>query len=138
MSAESATEYVEWRRRYLGANRSERIRAEIEADRFPLSKSSGALVNSLVVSTGGGLLFGLSGFSSKASPQYVQVFDAVSVPADGAVPVLVIYVLATENFSLDYGDVGRNFLTGIVVCNSSTAATKTIGSADTWLDVQYV
>ena len=32
---------------------------------------------------------------------------------------------------------GREFESGLVICNSSTDATKTIGSADTFFDVQY-
>ena len=35
-------------------------------------------------------------------------------------------------------DLGRAFQAGIVVCNSTTAVTLTIGAADTWFDVQYV
>ena len=53
-------------------------------------------------------------------------------------PVTILSVPTVQNFSIDYGPYGRAFQVGIVVCNSSTAATKTVGSADCWLDVQYV
>ena len=106
-------------------------------DGFPLSATSVALVNSLVVKSGAGRLFGFSGDSNKASAQFIQVFDAASLPADTAVPVIVIRVAATTTFSAYFGSIGRWFTRGIVICNSSTEATKTIGSADTWFDVQY-
>lgn len=138
MGAQPLEEYREWKHRYLGANRGERIIAAIEGDRFPLSKSSRGLANSLVIATGGGVLFGFSGFSSRASVQYIQVFDAITVPADGAAPDVVLGVPANTNFSADWGDIGRNFYTGIVICNSTTIGTKTIGAADTFFDVQYV
>jgi hypothetical protein len=96
-----------------------------------------ALAASLVVKAVPGILYGLSGINNKGSAQYIQVHDATALPADAAVPKIVFTVPATSNFSIDFGYYGRAFLVGIVVCNSSTLATKTIGSADCWFDVQY-
>lgn len=104
----------------------------------PRNVSSLALANSLVVAAGECRLFGASIYSNNASAQFVQLFDAAALPADGAVPVAVYTVAATSNLGLYFGTAGRWFYRGIVICNSSTAATKTIGAADTWFDVQYV
>jgi hypothetical protein len=82
-------------------------------------------------------LYGFSGYNSKASAQFIQVHDAASLPADTAVPVVVVRVEASSNFSYDSGGVGRLFTTGIYIVNSSTGPTKTIGSADCWYDVQF-
>ena len=96
-----------------------------------------ALAASLVVKAAPGIVYGLSGINNKASAQYIQIHDASSLPADTAVPKVVVTVPATSNFSIDFGYYGRSFGTGIVICNSSTLATKTIGAADCWLDVSY-
>lgn len=96
-----------------------------------------ALAASLVVKATSGTLYGLTGHSSRSSEQFIQIHDAVSLPADTAVPVVVFRVPATSSFSLNY-DAGREMQNGIVICNSSTAATKTIGSADCWFDVEYI
>lgn len=111
---------------------------ELNATGWPLNSTSLALENSRVIKSGAGTLYGIGGMSNKASSQFVQVFDATTVPADGAIPVLVFPVGATSAISLFFGDVGRFFQQGIVVCNSSTAATKTIGAADCWFDCQYI
>lgn len=92
----------------------------------------------LVVKGSAGTLFGLTGYNAKASAQFVQVHDAAALPSEGAAPVVVFTVPASSNFALDFGIKGRSFGTGIVVCNSSTGPTKTIGSADLWVDAQYV
>ena len=105
--------------------------------RVRASKSTTALAASLIVKADKGTLYGLTGYNNKSSSQFIQIHDAASLPANGAAPVIVFTVPATTSFSLDY-EVGREFQTGIVISNSSTAATKTIGSADCWFDVQYI
>lgn len=105
-------------------------------DTAPLNATTTALDDALVVKGSAGTLFGISGHNT-GPDQFVQVHDAASTPSDTAVPKLVIFVAADSNFSIDLGVYGRRFTNGIVICNSSTAATKTIGSADLWIDAQY-
>lgn len=102
------------------------------------SAATSALAASLVVKAAAGRLFQLTGVNTKASAQYIQIHNTTSSPADTAVPVLLAYVPAGANFSFDFGSIGRYFSTGITVCNSSTAATKTIGSADCWFNAEYL
>jgi hypothetical protein len=120
------------------ANFLRNIMGEDNAVAWPLNATSFALVNALVVKAGAGTLYGIGGFSNKGSSQFVQVFDSATLPADGAAPDFIFNVGATSNIGVFWGDVGRSFSRGIVVCNSSTAATKTIGSADCFFDCQYI
>ena len=115
-----------------------RMAGEYSPGGFPCNSTSNALESSRVVKSGAGTLYGFSGFNNKVSAQFIQVFDAGSVPADGVAPVFVMTVPTVANFSVDFGHWGRAFSRGIVITNSSTAATKTVGSADCWIDAQYV
>ena len=107
-------------------------------EKAPENATTTAAAASLVVKASGGILYTITGHNDKATVQYIQVHDAASLPAEAAVPKVAIVAAGDANFTLDFGPYGRKFDTGIVVCNSSTLATKTLGSADCWIDAQYV
>lgn len=103
----------------------------------PFNKHSIVYANSLIVKTGPGILYGFTVYSSAAAAQFIQVFDMTTVPADGAIPECVFTVTAASNLPVQWLP-GRTFTTGCVLVNSSTGPTKTIGSADTFFDAQYL
>ena len=109
-----------------------------EGGNLPLNSTSLAYESSRIVKFGPGYLMGLTVYSSNVAAQFVQVFDHQGVPADGAIPAVVLHVAATSTATLTYVPLGRLCYQGIVVCNSSTGPTKTIGAADCFFDVQYI
>lgn len=112
----------------------------IRAGQFPRNATSTGGESGRLVKAGAGTLYGFSGYSSRASGQFIQVHDAASLDtlAAGSRAVVVVAVTAASNFSYDAGLHGRRFLKGIVIVNSTTAAGYTAGGADTLYDVQYV
>lgn len=112
--------------------------AAISRGEFPLNKSSGGYVTSLVVATGARTLYGFSGFSSNVGSQWIQWYDAAKVPTTGDKPAGILYVTTLGNFAYSWGTIGRRFWSGIVIVNSTTGPTYTAGAADTYFDVQYV
>ncbi len=111
----------------------------LASGQFPFNSHSTVYENARVVKAGPGTLYGFQGYSSRTSAQLILVFDlSAGVPANGAVPVIIIPVATASVFSAYWGKVGRRFERGIVLCNSSTGPTLTIGAADTWFDAQYI
>lgn len=104
---------------------------------IPLNIHSIAYENARVIKTGPGILYGISVYSSLAAAQWIQFFDATTVPADGAIPECIYTVAATANLTLNWIP-GRPFKSGIVVVNSTTGPTKTIGAANCFFDAQYL
>lgn len=90
--------------------------------------STSAAAASLVVRNSAGTLLRIIGYNAGGA-QFIQVHDAAALPADTAVPAISIAAAATSNFTIEIPE-GVSFANGIVVCNSSTVATKTIGAAD--------
>lgn len=98
----------------------------------------GAAVASKVFKASAGILREVNGINTKTSAQYIQVFNSTSAPADATTPVITMLVEAGANYSIDLGEDGQYFSTGITVTNSSTASTKTIGSADCIINGRYL
>lgn len=94
-------------------------------------KSSVAAAKSLIVKTGKGRLLALYAHNDKNAAQYIQLHDSATVPADTAVPLFSQIAAADSNMTpIQIPEGGIPFVNGLVVCNSSTLATKTIGSDD--------
>ena len=94
--------------------------------------NSKQLEASKVLKASAGLLLSLFGYNNGPAG-FVQLFDAASVPADGAQPDVVFAVPTNGNFSLDVPNVGLPFSNGISACISSTPAVKTVGGANLYL-----
>lgn len=103
----------------------------------PSASDSTAYVASQIAKASAGTLYGISGYNSLASDQWIQVHDTTSLPADTAIPIITFVARAQSNFSWDSGKFGKYFSTGITICNSTTGPTKTIGAANCWFNVLY-
>jgi hypothetical protein len=110
--------------------------AEVEVLSPPENFTPGVLLASIIV-PGNIVVYGWTVYSTKGSAQFINVFDANTLPANAAVPLFSAPILANNVSALAFPSNGRRFKTGLVLCNSSTDATKTIGSADCFFDVQY-
>src|SRR6266850_1709757 len=107
-----------------------------DEDEGPLNFSVAALRSSIVV-PGRIVVYGFTVYNTKASAQYLNVFDANTVPADNAVPLFSWSLAANNGTGFGFTPRGRQFQTGLVLCNSSTDTLKTLGSADCFFDVQF-
>lgn len=103
---------------------------------LPSNNKTTVLAASLVVVAASCRVVEIRVTNTKASAQYIQLHNSTTLPADTSVPFDIFYVPALTTVS--YSPSSEVFLSnGLVVCNSSTAATKTIGSADCWFNVDY-
>lgn len=86
---------------------------------------------SRVLKAGAGNIYKIQGYSTTAG--YIQIFNSTTLPADATAPYLQpLKIAADANFFIDFGDIPSVMSTGITVCFSTTAATKTIGGAVCW------
>lgn len=102
-----------------------------------LRANSVALAASLIAKASKGSMYRAFGYNSLAGTQFIQVHDSATLPADTAVPILVIAVAASSPWQIDLNGIGFPFQNGIVLCNSTTGPTKTIGAANNLFTVLY-
>ena len=103
---------------------------------LPNNISATKLTNAIVV-PGAHELYGFMVSNTNASSQFIQVFDLASLPADGTVPSILFQVSGSSDKGVQWLP-ARKLLQGLVMCNSSTAGTKTIGASDCFFDIQYL
>lgn len=107
------------------------------ASNLPANIHSNVLSKSLVVKSGQAILYGFTALNTNAAQQFILVFDAQALPANGIVPAVAFTIAGAANLGVNWIP-GRTFRSGIVIANSSTADTLTIGAADCFFDAQYV
>lgn len=101
-------------------------------------KSTNAYATHLVASATPRTVVSIQGHhKAGVGDQFLQIFDAASLPAEGAAPIETIRVPENDNFSIDLLH-GRSFETGVVVVGSTTADTKTISAANWFIIVDMV
>ncbi len=105
---------------------------------WALSNAQAFAVTNLVIKGTAGKLFKLFAQNDNAAARYIQLHNAAALPADTAVPIFSIKLAIGEGREIDFTQFGRYFSTGIVVCNSTTSATKTIGAADSNFTALYL
>lgn len=97
---------------------------------------SAAYESSHVGKSSAGTFYGVWGHNS-GPDQFIQIHNAASLPADTAVPKFTFLVKALSPFYFEPPS-PVSFSTGIVVCNSTTGPTKTIGAANCWFNIGVV
>jgi hypothetical protein len=111
---------------------------EFASSELPSNNHSNVLASSLIACAGPSYLVAFTINNTNAAAQFIQLHDSRVLPADGVAPAVVFTASASSDKFVTYSLPGRFFQCGIVVCNSSTAATKTIGAADCFFDVQFI
>lgn len=102
----------------------------------PISDAPGKLASSYIA-TGYLRVYGFTVYNSNTASQWILMFDRSSVPADNAVPLMAFNVAGSSVLGVYYGRMGRLFRQGLVLCNSTTDTTKTLGTANCFFDVEY-
>jgi hypothetical protein len=114
------------------------LNAPVAVGQGTTSDNPGALAASRIIKATAGKLFQLRMTNTNAAARNLQIFDSATLPADATVPLISIPVGIGAFVVIDFGVFGRAFANGIVVCNSTTLATKTIGAADSLFDASFL
>ena len=107
-------------------------------EELPKNAFSTALASSLLVFSGQGRLCGFTASSTKGSGQFIQVFNASTIPATGAVTPMSFDIATVTAKGVAFDPYGRWFTVGCIIANSTTQGSFTPGLADCLFDAQYI
>lgn len=94
--------------------------------------------NSFVAVSRTSTVFDITAHNSGGSDLYLVVFDATSLPANGAVPALPAVKIPTgKSGGYTWNVAGRRFANGVVAATSTTGAALTNSSAVFSIDVTW-
>ncbi len=93
-------------------------------------------VNSLIVQASAGEVIEVRGYNS-GPDQFLHIFDSATVPANGTTPLESYRIFADDNYFWEPKK-GVKFSTVIVITNSTTDPTKTIGAADISIFADFI
>ena len=100
--------------------------------------NSTALANALMVTASAGTLLSFV-VTNTGAAQFIQVHDAAAATANGTVPIAVFAVPDGSTTPVTASlDIPIKCTNGVYLCNSSTAATRTVGSANCWFLARYL
>src|SRR5437773_1152937 len=103
----------------------------------PFNYSSAVAETRCRPKAGAAYLFGFTVTNSNAAARFIQVFDADTFPANGAVPQVCVSCPTVADKEMLWLP-PRRMDRGIVICSSTTQLTLTLGAAEFLFDVQYV
>src|SRR4051812_30316076 len=94
------------------AQKKKRIKYGDPVDSRTGTVSTTAYAASKVLKGGPGNLVSIAGYNSSGSDQFIQLHNAVSLPANATVPLFMFKALAGSNFAYDAPPAGMPFTTG--------------------------
>lgn len=83
------------------------------------------------VTSGPGTLYGCIFANTGVVAQFAHVYDTDVAPTNASIPAVCVSLPASGTASMDFGAYGLAFNKGCWVGNSTTAAVRTAGAADT-------
>jgi hypothetical protein len=110
--------------------------ADIRGDQIAVHNTNVVAASGVVKATPG-TVYGFTVMNSNGATRYFQLYNLAAVPSDAAVPFMSFELATGTSKTIDFGVYGCAFSVGVCWANSSTNATKTIGSADSLVTILY-
>lgn len=111
---------------------------ELGGPGLPLNATSPGPETQRLVKAGPATLYSVTMSNANAATRHCQLFDTITAPSNGAVPVFTFPVTTGITQSATWTFPGRFFDIGIFVCISTTQQSLTLGGADALFDAQYI
>lgn len=105
----------------------------------PIRFNSAGDVASGIIKVTPGSLLDINAFNAANADRHLHLFDAIAVPANGAIPVWdPIPIARQQTIAFFWGESGLPFTVGIVAAVSTTRTTLTLAGADMWISARFI